>query len=265
MRRVALGRFISLEWSRLLQYRGDLAMWMLAETIMPLVSFAIWYTVASSSTQGLSSTQVFTYYIFSLFAIIVTNAWGGFFMARDILEGDIVTDLVKPVSPLWKQVINSIVEKTLKLIIPLPILLVAIFVFPDSFSATIFSVPHILLFTVSLVLAAILNFTFDVTAALAAFWLEDAMQLRRYIDLLFSISSGILIPFAFMPEKLQTTLSLLPFRYVISAPLELLIYPLDQAVTFHLLSRQLIWIITLVLLYAFLWKRGIKRYAPPGQ
>lgn len=265
MRKAALLRLAALEWSKVLQYRGDLVMWMIAETIMPLVSFAIWYAVAASSAQGPTPTQIFTYYIFSLFVVIISQAWSGFFVARDILEGDIVTDLVKPISPLWKQIVNNGVEKVIKLIIPLPILIAAIILSPDAFTPTIFSITHLSLFAISLLLATILNFTFDITAALLAFWLEDAMQLRRYIDLLFSISSGILIPFAFMPEALRSALSFLPFRYIISAPLELLIYPLERSEVIQLLGKQFLWTVALIIIYAILWKRGLKRYAPPGQ
>lgn len=258
-------RLFAMEWSLLLQYRIDLILWTASETIMPLVSLAIWYTVAAASPAGPSQREVFTYYIFIMFIMIITNAWAGFFLSREILEGEIVQFLTRPLSVFWKYIVNNVVEKTVKLLIPLPLLFVAVAVFRHYFAPAIFQTSHLALFIVTLLIAVVLHFNIDMVFGVLAFWLEDAMQIRHYNEMLASIASGVMIPFAFMPQSARFIFSFLPFRYYISLPVDLLLGQIDTTLIPLLIAYQITWAIGSAVLLTILWKRGLRRYAPPGQ
>lgn len=258
-------RLFALEWSRLLQYRADLFMWMAAESAIPLVSLAIWYTIAQTKDAPLSALDTFTYYIIIMFVIIITNAWNGFFLARSILNGDIAQYLTRPISPFWPHIANDVLEKGMKLLIPLPVLLVIIYRFPRFFSPAIFEPRHLGLFLISLLLAALLAFVLDMHFGVLAFWLEDATQLRRYKDILQQATSGILIPLAFIPATIKPIFAALPFRYIISAPAEILLGQAEGTAAFHILLTQAMWTGTLLITLTLLWRRGLKIYAVPGQ
>lgn len=260
-----IGRLFALEWSRLLQYRADLLMWMASEAAIPLVSLAIWYTVAQSNTGPLTTVDTFTYYIVIMFVIIVTNAWNGYFMARSILNGDIIQYLVRPVSPFWSHIANNLIEKAMKLVIPLPVTLLIFSLFSSAFSPAIYEPRHITLFIISLILAAALSFVLDLHFGVIAFWLEDATQLRRYKDILQQATSGILIPLAFIPATIKPIFAALPFRYMLSAPVEILLGQAEGQAAFTILLTQAIWTGVLIITLTILWRRGLKIYAVPGQ
>lgn len=263
MRKIA--RLFALEWSRLLQYRADLFMWMAAESAIPLVSLAIWYTIAQTKNAPLSAVDTLTYYLIIMFVIIVTNAWAGWFLARSILNGDIVQYLVRPISPFWPHIANNILEKIIKLLIPLPVLLLVLWQFPRFFSPAIYEPRHIVLFAISVALAAVLSFMIELNFGVIAFWLEDIVQIRRYKDIIQEATSGVLIPLAFLPPTLHQIFSVLPFRYIFSAPAEILLGQAEHAAAWRLLGIQGLWVAGLVIILVILWRRGLKIYAVPGQ
>ena len=55
-----ISRVFIMEWSKSLQYRVDVVLWMLAEAAIPLVALAIWYAVAKTNTS-LSPTDILTW------------------------------------------------------------------------------------------------------------------------------------------------------------------------------------------------------------
>lgn len=245
-----------MNWAKMVQYRADLALWTIALIISPLVSMALWYSVEQDK-------RVIVYYIFVSFIMTATISWTGFYMAQEILNGDIAKHLVRPFSIFWYHISENIVEKSIRLTIPLVLLLTALFTAPNFFHGAIASGRLIPLAGISILLASCIAFALDTSLGMIAFWLEDAMQIRRYQDLLFQVSSGVLIPYSFMPAKIHTILSILPYRYIISAPAEILSGQASIAQAGKLIGAQLIWILLLFITARNMWKRGLARYAPP--
>ena len=257
-------RLLIMEWQTTLQYRADLIMWVIMETASPLVSLAIWYTIASSANSGPTPKEVRTYYLLMFFIIICTSAWNGFFLSQEILNGTISQYLIRPVSVFSKHIANNLTEKIIKLLIPLPIFIITLALAPHWFSETIYKPLNIAIFIVSLLLGATLSFIIDLNFGLLAFWLEDVTQIRRYNDLLREITSGILIPFAFLPLWAHNLFSFLPFRYIYSAPAEIILEQAKGIEVIQLLGVQAIYLLLATGLLTLLWRQGIKTYVPVG-
>lgn len=260
-----ISRLFTVNWSVTIQYRGDLLLWMMTEAATPLVSLAVWYTVATTSSQGFSPQETFTYYILLMFVITMTGAWSGFFMASEILRGEIIKRLIRPIPVFWSFILQNIGEKILKLFIPLPLFALALYLRPQVFSASIFEGWRWLWFVISIILAAALAFTIDMIFGLLAFWLEDAMQIRNYKDALEMITSGILIPIAFMPANVQAVVKILPFRHIITTPIDTLLHAANTQAMVDLVTAQAWWVVGTIIIFAITWRQGLKRYAPPGQ
>lgn len=257
-------RLLGMEWSKLLQYRADILLWTLAATISPLVSMALWYAVAQSSGNQDMAHTTLVYYIFVSFLSTATLSWSGYIIAQEILNGEIAKSLMKPFSLFWGQVISNIVEKSIRLLIPLPVLLILIFSLPSFFAKSIISVSLLPYACIIIALAACLAFLLDIALGMIAFWLEDALQIRRFQDLLFQIASGVLIPYSFLPKNIHTAFSFLPYRYIVSAPAELLTGQLNAQDVPTIIGAQLFWILLLFIITRIEWVRGLKKYAIPG-
>ncbi len=258
-------RLLQMEWSASLQYRADIVLWTISETMTPLIALAIWYAVAKYSDNNVSQSEILTYYVLVFFTFVITNVWNGFFFAREILNGDIVNYLLRPLSVFWHHFLQNVGEKSIKLIVPIPLFLLFAFFAPHLLSPAIFVPRHLAFFAVSVSLALLLHFFIDMSLGALAFWLEDAFELRRYKDLLHDFTSGVMIPFALMPSALAAGLSWLPFRYIVAAPVELLMGKRVGSDAWQVLLIQVAWIVAAAILVSILWKRGLKRYAVPGR
>jgi ABC-2 type transport system permease protein len=259
-----LKRLFALNWSQLLAYRGEVVLWLLAITATPLLSLAIWYQVARSSGPAMQQ-EILTYYLLLIVVRSASTSWRGYELIREILNGQIVSYLIRPPVIFWEFITEFLTTKIFFLTPSLLITLLIIFIYPHSFSLASFSLPNLGLFTISLLLAMVLSFTFDICLGLTAFWLEDAQELMAFRFLLTQVASGVLIPFALMPGWLTTVFSFLPFRYTVSAPVEIFLGQPVGMTTPQLLLIQLAWSIGMLLLMRFLFVRGRQRYVIPGQ
>lgn len=258
-------RLCSLSWSITLQYRGETVLWLTAITATPLVSLAIWFTVASGGRGTLTGRDVLTYYILIMLVRTITSSWRGYFLSQQILNGEVARYLLRPPAIYWEFITDNLTSKAFQLLIPLPLFLAAASVYPAWFAPALYELPHLLLFFISLMLAYLISFTFDLSLGLLAFWLEDVRELMSYRFLLTQVTSGVIIPFALMPPWLHAAFSLLPFRAMLSAPVELLLGQVTGPAAVSLLATQAAWGAALILLARRLYTAGLRRYAVPGQ
>lgn len=255
----------AVNWSNILQFRGDVFIWTLTEAISPLIALAIWITVASQSGGVFQPRDTLTYYILSMLIITATAAWTSYFLTQEILDGTLVKHLIRPIAVFWEHITDNIIVKSLRLALPLPIAVVIFWLFPQWFSSSMYDPSRIALAIISVLLGASISFVVDAILATSAFWIEDAHQILGYHYLLWTIGSGVLIPYIFLPEAIRTILSFLPYRYIVSAPIEILVASSSNTPATTLIAIQIAWIIGLTLVLQVLWKRGLKRYAIPGQ
>ena len=68
-----------------------------------------------------------------------------------------------------------------------------------------------------------MQFCFSAINVLLGFWPENAEGFDHFRWLTISLLSGIVIPFAFMPPSLLKLAELLPFKYLHSVPVLVLL------------------------------------------
>jgi ABC-2 type transport system permease protein len=257
-------RIFIISWSYLLQYRADVVMWSLFSIITPLLSLVIWQAaLAAANPERL--VELRTYYLLAILVELMTRSWRGYYLVEQILNGSVIKYLLRPRILLLEFVANNLCTKAMQLLIPLPLFILALIFSPQWFSPAIYQSSHLLLFTGSVILAAGLGFAFNISLGLLAFWIEEASELHSYSFLLRELTSGLLIPLYLMPEWARSLANALPFRYIISAPLEIILGQVDLAGALQLLLYQALWLIAFVFIMRTLWLRGLKTYAVPSQ
>lgn len=252
-------------WALNVAYRGDVIIWTLVDAISPIISLAVWYTVSLQGNTSLNPRDTITYYILTILALTATNSWLGYFLTQEILDGRLVRSLVRPLSTFWEHAADNIVTKLIRMPIPVLTIIVIAHVFPNFFSPSLYEGPRIVLGIVSIILGATIAFLADAILASLSFWIEDVHQIIGYHHLLYSFASGIIIPFALMPALAQKLFSVLPYRYIVSAPVEILVSSAQSSNTFTLLATQVAWTVVLAVALRLIWKSGLKVYAIPGQ
>ena len=102
------------------------------------------------------------------------------------------------------------------------------------------------------------------TMGLLAFWLEHARGAATTVGIVNGLFNGSLIPLVFMPELLKRLMIFLPFRYIVSFPIELLMNSLDNLQILQGFLVLGIWMILIKLLLSFTYSKGVSKYSAVG-
>ena len=100
--------------------------------------------------------------------------------------------------------------------------------------------------------------------ALLAFWATRADGLLALQDSLIFLLGGQVAPTRLLPPLIQTLATILPFRYMVAFPVELLTGQLAQAEIVTGFAIQAGWLTVALTLYALVWRKGVQHYAAVG-
>jgi viologen exporter family transport system permease protein len=250
--------------ANMFQYRASLIIWMMGQVLEPLVYLIVWRVVSinSGGILGGYTTDEFAAYFVALMAINqATYTWIMYEFEYRVREGILSAALLKPVHPIHSDIADNLTSKIITL--PVMILIAAAlgFAFHASFSLHAYSV---LLFLPVLLLAFLIRFMLEWTLALAAFWTTrvSAINQTYYVVMLFM--SGQFAPLSAMPHPLQTAAYILPFRWTLGFPVELILGRLSLAQTLEGIAIQLAWILGAFVLLRVVWRAGVKAYSAVG-
>lgn len=246
-----------------LEYRIDVLVFVLTALVFPFVILFVWLALLASGGKGpLSAGQFIQYYLFVMIIEIWTISWSAEFRARDIREGKISSFLVKPFSFIMNDWIQNISQKLLKTIyfVPIIVFLAIILKMPIP----VLSLTEWLLFFLSWVLAFAISFLMSFCIGLIAFWFDEVKSVIEFTDLFYFFLSGQLFPLVALPKLAQEISKVLPFRYMLSLPIEILQKTLTQNELVFALIMQFGWLVTFIVLYKLLWIKGVRRYSAFG-
>ena len=123
---------------------------------------------------------------------------------------------------------------------------------------------HIFLALVAIVLGFGINFLLGNILTLVSFKIKETEGIKIFYYNIAAFLSGEYVPFLFLPFMLQFGLQLLPFRYTLSFPVEILTGRLgsyDLKLGFLIAA---IWLIVLWFVYKLAFKLSIRKYEAEG-
>lgn len=245
------------------EYRTDMFFYALNWAVTPLLLIFLWQAVSQSSSQIATLRQeLVLYYTLMIIIQIWTAAWSAPFLARNIRLGRLSPYLLRPFPYLFDQIANNIGEKVVKTLFTLPIVLAILWYFHTPFPTL--SGVQWFLFVLSWFCAGVIYFLFDTCMGLLGFWLEEIEAIRQFNYVLKDLLSGMLFPLFLLPTVLQNISHVLPYRYELSFPLEIILKKLSSTEIITGFIWQFFWLIVIIFLYSFLWKRGLVKYSANG-
>lgn len=228
------------------------------------VYYFIWTAVfhSAQSIAGYSLPQMLTYV--SVGWIIRSFYWNTIDqeMAYEVIEGKIAMDLIKPVSVQWMWLWRAMGESAFRLgLLTLPTAIVVALVFPVQLPA---SRVNFLLFAFAVLGSFFLMGAINFMIGTCAIPLKSILALIRAKYWLIELLSGLLIPMAFFPEKVQHVLAWLPFEHIAYTPLQIYLGKLDRAHALLALATQWLWVVALLVLAHLWWERASRRITIHG-
>lgn len=259
-----LGGFLRVGFAEAVAYRAELFLWVLATT-MPFVMMALFLAVASDAPLGrFGRPQIVTYFLVTLLVRQLTTSWSAWQLARDIRQGVLALRLLRPVHPLLSYAAESLTAIPLRMLVALPIVVASVLVIERR---TMSQVPvAYLLATLALAQAWLLSVAINLAVGCVSFFLESGVKLMDLMLVLFMLASGYLVPIELFPDGVRRALELLPFRYQLALPVELLtgVYDADLGRGATMCLVQGSYAVGFFGAVALLWRRGVKRFEAFG-
>lgn len=258
--------YVQLKTSLLVQfqYRASLLIWLLGRVIEPVMYLVVWSTVAQAqggAVGGLTTGELAAYYICYMVVNQLTFTWIMWEYEYAIRSGALAGLLLRPLHPIHRDIADNLAYKIITTGALLPVVLLLALVFRPTFAAAWWAV---LLFIPALVLAFLLRFLLEWTLAMAAFWTTRTNALNQlYFTLMFFLA-GRLAPLELFPQIIQTLAAVLPFRWMVYFPVELLIRPMTWQAACFGLGMQTLWLCLIVVLLRWVWWAGVRQFSAVG-
>jgi ABC-2 type transport system permease protein len=249
-------------WTSWLQYRSFFFVLALGWMIPPLIYLFVWSTAAGAATVGgVTRGEFIGYYLLLILVNQITYSQTNWTLGDVIRSGGLNPWLLRPMSPLFNVLASETAGKVVYMLFVGPVAAVlALWLHPEV---------HVSpaggwLFVPALLLSWALRFAWGYALALLAFWATRADALLALQDALVFLLGGIVAPVALLPGPLQGLAHWLPFRYMLSFPVEVLAGGLAGGPLITGLAIQLGWLVLAVAAAAVAWRAGLRRYAALG-
>jgi ABC-2 type transport system permease protein len=251
-------------FATMLQYRASLFIWMLSSVLEPLVYLIVWSTVSNGrggSVGSYTAGDFAAYYITFMLVNQVTYTWIMYEYEYRIREGFLSFALLKPVHPIHSDIADNLSAK----VITLPILLLVALGMALIFHPTaMFRLWAVLEFIPVLLLAFLVGFLTEWTLAMAAFWTTRVSAINQLYFVLFLFLSGQIAPLSLLPRWLQIAANILPFRYMLGFPVELVLGELSPLQGLEGFLGQVAWLLISLGLIRLVWREALKAYSAVG-
>ena len=223
-----------------------------------VVIYAFWHAVYATKTQlgGMNLTTMITYAVLALILGNYTSGVGDQ-LSRNIRDGSVSIELMRPYDLLFKLVALDIGTKTTRTIQgTIPVLVLAFAFMGIRPPASILSG---VLFPISAGIAVLIGTQLDLMVGVLAFWLVNMWGMRVLRDAVLSFFTGSLIPISLFPAWLQTLSSFLPYKWMVFVPVSIYTGTISGHQVFFSIGIQLVWLAICFLFARLVWNFARKR------
>ena len=245
-----------------LEYRVNFVLSFLFSLVPFSVSVLLWVAVAKHS-EFIKVKEVVSYYFVILIVKNITTTNSIIRFSDDIRLGELNKYLLKPYNYCFYNLMADLPERIVFIVMNF-IPLILIYTFLHNYINLDLSLIKVFFFIIFLILGYLINFFIDFLIGLYSFYFSKVSSLYTSIKVLRNLSAGNIFPLLMLPAKIFLSLQFLPFMYTSYVPTMLLL----ERTSFDLILKNLfisiIWLITLCVFSAMLWKRGKKRYSAYG-
>ncbi|HYR18286.1 MAG TPA: ABC-2 family transporter protein [Myxococcales bacterium] len=242
-------------------YRAEFVIWMFS-TNMPLIMLALWAAVARSGPVGAYTQLGFAaYYLSTLLVRLLTGSWVVWELTMEIRQGTLALRLLRPLHPLLAYSAENLAAVPLRGIVAIPVVSILLWTARGQLGHD----PLLWLMLLPALLGAwLLTFLVMALIGTLALYVESAASLFEAWLGISAVLSGYLVPLDLFPQSVQRIALLLPFRFLLSFPVELMLGKHGRWEALGLLGAQWLYVAFAFLATSLVWRAGLRRYSAYG-
>lgn len=244
-------------------YRWRIFTWVLADIVQPIVFATLWAAVVNSRESAVAASYMISYYFMVALVNKLTQDWSFDLVSNSIIDGDFVKYMTRPFNYLAEMFGMSLAVRTLRVAFILPFIGVGYLILRGDLNYD-FSQSRGYLFVLAVILGFIINFYLGNLFALTAFYIKQVSGLKALYANVSMILSGQYVPYSILPVSIMFLFELLPFRYILSFPIEIVLNDLSARqvqVGFYFAFG---WLVVLIILYKVMFKISLYKYESQG-
>ena len=242
-------------------YRAEFLVWILTTT-QPLIMMSLWTSVArGGSFNGYDGDAFVAYYLATLLVRQLTGSWVAWQMMEEIRIGTMAMRLLRPIHPFVTYTASQLAALPFRSVIALPIVVILLITSANGVSH---DPVQLALAPVSIALAWLITFAILFAIGALAFFLTQTMAISTLYFGLFSLFSGYLLPLDLLPAPIAKVAAVLPFRFTLSVPVELITRSMPHGEVARLLAAQAGWTAGLIIVAVSIWNAGVRRFEAVG-
>jgi ABC-2 type transport system permease protein len=249
----------------ILTYRGMMLIHAIRLLLLPLVLASAWLSIEKTASNPYSDSDYLLYYLLVPIIMNLTDSRIVFKFSQAVKDGSLNRDLLKPFPPLMGYALESIANNSLQLLYLVPFTLVFWLFVYDRVVLGHLEPSLLMFFVAAIIIGGLARMVVSGSIALLSFWIEDVTTLNLILNGgIWALLGGMIVPVATFPEKIRHIAELLPYRYMLSFPIEIFSGRLSQQEIYSGFITAIIWILIFAVLMRLIWKSGLKTYTAYG-
>lgn len=230
-----------------LAFRASAITRVIANFVYLIIIYFLWRAIYDSSpadvVNGMTFYDTMVYLVLASAMFNVLDAFIVWEIGRGYQSGELVEQLVKPISYQRYLFFGTIGGSVMLFVTTfLPTFVIVYLITHGSFTLGI----NLIFFLISMVLAFVINFCVDFIVGTICLYTQSIWGVNMMKEVVVSLLSGATIPLAFFPEGIRKVVNVLPFQAIYHTPLHILTAR-DLKLSDYLqgLGIQLLWVVIL--------------------
>ncbi len=261
-------RILLLHFEHITEHRARSFVWFLVSLFNPLI-FILFWKGAFQGKNEIAASWTFSamasyYFLLTIIAASLSSHIEEDVSQEDIKEGGLVQYLLKPYSYFWMKFYEAFHYRLLQGGYGF----IALLMFLSIFGIKIILVKDVVLILLMIpiiVFAYLLSFVFKMIIGFISFWTIETRGLYSFVDVILLIFAGYIMPITLLIHPLEVIAKNLPFAYMIYFPVTALQGKYNWYELIQIIGTQIFWLAFLLLIYRFMWKKGIQEFSGVGQ
>lgn len=260
--------FTSAGLQEMVVYRVNFLFFLLGEIMKCFVMFFVWKAVFDSSNgttiYGFTYENMVVYLFISFLSGYLTYSDGSYVIGKEILDGSIAMRMIKPVDFDMCFLFQELGGKILQVLILFVPITAGVEIYRFIITGEIlFNIPLFLLFVLSMVLAYLINFFFNLSYGFLAFYLKNLWGTDIIKGVIIDFLSGATIPLAFM-GGFGKVLGYLPFASLSYTPVMIYMGMYSAGEIVFYLALQILWLLVFIAISKLILHLAMKRLVVHG-